>query len=236
MPPPPPTSTCSRHTPHSNTPYHHVLTLPFPHVCQIKRTRASQVSLYPPPHLPTAPTLSNSIASSYFPFVPQRHRRSHHLPPQIQRRPRLSWYHRQTAHATFLHFVIPIAFSGVLVIRKSLITHSRPPTQPGGGTVYFVSSQHVRYMPVAEEREEAGTPNTLGCVRAGLAFALKVRSRPGICIGIISVTAAAGAHWPAVHCSARSCCMHSCPRSAAASLHTAYQAKIKREVIISRAF
>lgn len=65
-------------------------------------------------------------------------------------------------------------FEGVLVIRKSLITHSRPPTQPGGGTVYFVSSQHVRYMPVAEEREEAGTPNTLGCVRAGLAFALKV--------------------------------------------------------------
>jgi selenocysteine lyase/cysteine desulfurase len=74
-----------------------------------------------------------------------------------------------------VYLLIPI-LSGVLVIRKSLITHSAPPTQPGGGTVYFVSPQHVRYMPVAEEREEAGTPNTLGCVRAGLAFALKVVS------------------------------------------------------------
>jgi hypothetical protein len=39
-----------------------------------------------------------------------------------------------------------------------------------------------------------------------------------------------------VHCSARSCCVRSCPCTAAASLHTAYQAKIKREVVISRAF
>lgn len=89
-------------------------------------------------------------------------------------------------------------------------------------------------MPVAEEREEAGTPNTLGCVRAGLAFALKVlhhhhRRR------VLSVTAATGAHRAAVHCCTRSGCLRSCARSAAASLHTTDQAKIKREVVILRA-
>jgi hypothetical protein len=89
---------------------------------------------------------------------------------------------------------------GILVIRKNLITTCRPPTQPGGGTVYFVTSQHVRYMPVAEEREEAGTPNTLGCVRAGLAFALKVphcRSPPITVVCMIGN--AAGAHRSQLH-------------------------------------
>jgi len=78
--------------------------------------------------------------------------------------------------------------SGVLVASSQLF-RSRVPERPGGGTVDYVGpatsgrgpggegrSQpqlQVDYAPRLEEREEGGTPNILGDVRAGLAFELR---------------------------------------------------------------
>ncbi len=88
--------------------------------------------------------------------------------------------------------------SGVLVAEASLF-RSRVPERPGGGTVDYVGPAdqepagrcgwdpaasptstedsccrlRVDYAPRLAEREEGGTPNILGDVRTGLAFALK---------------------------------------------------------------
>ena len=61
---------------------------------------------------------------------------------------------------------------GVLVARRELFTN-RVPTVPGGGTVPFVNSAHHRYVDDVERREEGGTPNIVGAIRAGMVFALK---------------------------------------------------------------
>lgn len=61
---------------------------------------------------------------------------------------------------------------GVLAIRRELV-RNRVPTVPGGGTVAFVSATEQEYVADAEVREEAGTPNIIGSIRAGLAFQLK---------------------------------------------------------------
>lgn len=61
--------------------------------------------------------------------------------------------------------------SGVLVADKRLFAGL--PTMPGGGTVSYVTADHHRYVGDIERREEAGTPNVLGDIRAGLAFQLK---------------------------------------------------------------
>ena len=62
--------------------------------------------------------------------------------------------------------------SGVLVIRKALCVNPRP-SIAGGGTVSYVTSEHHHYVSHIERREEAGTPNILGDIRAGLAFRIK---------------------------------------------------------------
>jgi selenocysteine lyase/cysteine desulfurase len=76
--------------------------------------------------------------------------------------------------------------SGVLVASADLF-RSRVPDRPGGGTVDYVGpGEHpaccgapggkqlqVDYAPRLVEREEGGTPNILGDVRAGLAFRLR---------------------------------------------------------------
>lgn len=62
--------------------------------------------------------------------------------------------------------------SGLLVARKALFRIGRP-TAPGGGTVRFVTPTGHRYLDSIEAMEEAGTPNILGDIRAGLAFAIK---------------------------------------------------------------
>jgi len=66
--------------------------------------------------------------------------------------------------------------SGVLVADKRLF--GRLPTVPGGGTVAYVTADHHRYVSDTERREEAGTPNVLGDIRAGLAFQLKADVTP----------------------------------------------------------
>ncbi len=62
--------------------------------------------------------------------------------------------------------------SGVMILRKDAVV-STTPTWPGGGTVRFVSSQAHDYLTSIEAREEAGTPNVLGDIRAGLVFVVK---------------------------------------------------------------
>lgn len=62
--------------------------------------------------------------------------------------------------------------SGVLIVRRDAVVATRP-TWPGGGTVRFVSPTAHDYLESLEAREEAGTPNVLGDIRAGLAFVVK---------------------------------------------------------------
>jgi selenocysteine lyase/cysteine desulfurase len=62
--------------------------------------------------------------------------------------------------------------SGVLIVRKDAVA-TQTPTAPGGGTVTFVSSWGHAYTGNVAAREEAGTPNVIGDIRAALAFIVK---------------------------------------------------------------
>jgi selenocysteine lyase/cysteine desulfurase len=61
---------------------------------------------------------------------------------------------------------------GVLILRRALATNPVP-SVPGGGTVSFVSPSSHRYHDDPELREEGGTPDIIGSIRAALAFRLK---------------------------------------------------------------
>ena len=61
---------------------------------------------------------------------------------------------------------------GVLVARRELFTN-RVPDVPGGGTVWYVNPDEHRYLEDPQKREEGGTPQIIGSIRAGLVFALK---------------------------------------------------------------
>lgn len=62
--------------------------------------------------------------------------------------------------------------SGVLVVRRDAVT-AQSPARPGGGTVAFVNGNSHDYTSVLEEREEGGTPNIIGDIRAALAVIVK---------------------------------------------------------------
>lgn len=62
--------------------------------------------------------------------------------------------------------------SGVLVLRRDAVVTTRP-SLPGGGTVRFVSPEGHDYSTLVETREEAGTPNVIGDIRAALVFLTK---------------------------------------------------------------
>lgn len=61
---------------------------------------------------------------------------------------------------------------GVLIARKELLNNAVP-SVPGGGTVAYVNSLEHRYLDDVEQREEGGTPDIVGAIRAGLVFQLK---------------------------------------------------------------
>jgi selenocysteine lyase/cysteine desulfurase len=61
---------------------------------------------------------------------------------------------------------------GVLVARRALFDNAVPAV-PGGGTVAYVNAVEHRYHDDVERREEGGTPDIVGAIRAGLAFAVK---------------------------------------------------------------
>ncbi|OED46135.1 aminotransferase class V [Rhodobacteraceae bacterium (ex Bugula neritina AB1)] len=62
--------------------------------------------------------------------------------------------------------------TGVLILRDEAVV-SHVPTWPGGGTVTFVSPWKHHYTGSLAAREEAGTPNVVGDIRAALAFVVK---------------------------------------------------------------
>ncbi|CAF4493710.1 unnamed protein product [Rotaria socialis] len=61
---------------------------------------------------------------------------------------------------------------GILVAKKHLF-HNIVPCGCGGGTVNFVTRLHTEYIHDIEIREEGGTPDIIGSIRAGLVFQLK---------------------------------------------------------------
>ena len=61
---------------------------------------------------------------------------------------------------------------GVLVVKRALLTN-RVPSVPGGGTVAYVGPDEHRYVDDPAQREEGGTPDIVGAIRAGLVFRLK---------------------------------------------------------------
>jgi selenocysteine lyase/cysteine desulfurase len=61
---------------------------------------------------------------------------------------------------------------GVLAVRRELVTN-RVPTVPGGGTVAYVNPTEQQYLTDPIAREEGGTPDIIGAIRAGLVFQLK---------------------------------------------------------------
>lgn len=62
---------------------------------------------------------------------------------------------------------------GVLVAKKFLFDRKLSPCSPGGGTVDFVTEDDQLYLTKIAHREESGTPDIVGCIRAGLVFQLK---------------------------------------------------------------
>ncbi len=62
--------------------------------------------------------------------------------------------------------------TGVLVVRDGIGWRATP-TAPGGGSVRFVSPWDHLYSSSLEAREEAGTPNVVGDIRAALALLVK---------------------------------------------------------------
>lgn len=62
--------------------------------------------------------------------------------------------------------------TGVLIVRNNAVRCATP-TFAGGGTVRFVSPTCHDYTANVEAREEAGTPNVIGDLRAAMCFVLK---------------------------------------------------------------
>lgn len=62
--------------------------------------------------------------------------------------------------------------SGVMILRDAMTTRGTP-TLPGGGTVSFVSPWRHKYSDRLSTREEAGTPNVVGDIRAALVMMVK---------------------------------------------------------------
>ena len=62
---------------------------------------------------------------------------------------------------------------GVLFANQKLFTNEVP-FCPGGGTVRFVCQSFQVYNPDIETKESGGTPNIVGCIKAGLALNSRV--------------------------------------------------------------
>ncbi|ADZ90998.1 aminotransferase class V-fold PLP-dependent enzyme [Marinomonas mediterranea] len=62
---------------------------------------------------------------------------------------------------------------GILVVKKAVIVNHEP-SIIGGGTVSFVTPENHTFLPIGERREEGGTPDIVGSIRAGLVAQLKL--------------------------------------------------------------
>ncbi len=61
---------------------------------------------------------------------------------------------------------------GLLAVKKKWV-QNKTPVVPGGGTVSYVSPCAQAYLADIEHREEGGTPDIVGAIRAGLVFDLR---------------------------------------------------------------
>jgi hypothetical protein len=83
-----------------------------------------------------------------------------------------------TGKAILLH-ACNCSFDCFFFVSFFLSWGGRPlPSEPGGGTVFYVTSDGHRYLENVENREEGGTPNILGAIRCGLVF--RVQNQVGI--------------------------------------------------------
>lgn len=62
---------------------------------------------------------------------------------------------------------------GILILKKHLVNQTNAPGRSGGGTVFYVTHTHHRFLSNRIERYEGGTPNVVGIMRAGLTFLVK---------------------------------------------------------------
>ncbi|WP_204113769.1 aminotransferase class V-fold PLP-dependent enzyme [Shimia biformata] len=85
--------------------------------------------------------------------------------------------------------------SGVLIVRRDTVSATTP-SRPGGGTVAFVNAHRHDYVSRLEQREEGGTPNVIGDIRAALALIVKdVIGQDFITARNAALTARAMAAW-----------------------------------------
>ena len=66
-----------------------------------------------------------------------------------------------------------IGTPGVLVVKKNLVNQENCPSRSGGGTVFYVTNTHHRFLSNRIDRYEGGTPNVPGILRVGLTFLFK---------------------------------------------------------------
>lgn len=66
---------------------------------------------------------------------------------------------------------------GVLVVKRRVLRNTVPHV-PAGGTVSYVSRSGQDFLEDPAHREEGGTPDVVGSIRAGLVFALKAQVGP----------------------------------------------------------
>ena len=64
---------------------------------------------------------------------------------------------------------------GILLIQQRIVRNLLVPSQPGGGSVLFVTKNTQNYVKDIELREESGTPDIIGSVRVGLSIILRER-------------------------------------------------------------
>jgi selenocysteine lyase/cysteine desulfurase len=65
-----------------------------------------------------------------------------------------------------------VGATGLLIAKRATLTRHIP-VCPGGGTVLYVTGTKQAYLNDVIYRTEAGTPNIVGSIRAGLAFQIK---------------------------------------------------------------
>jgi selenocysteine lyase/cysteine desulfurase len=66
-----------------------------------------------------------------------------------------------------------VSTPGILVVKKHLVNQTIAPNRSGGGTVFYVTHKHHRFLSNRIERFEGGTPDVIGILRAGLTFLVK---------------------------------------------------------------
>ena len=64
---------------------------------------------------------------------------------------------------------------GVLIVKKRWVSQANAPHKSGGGTVFYVTDTHHRFLSNRVERYEGGTPPVAGIWRLGLCILLKRR-------------------------------------------------------------